>query len=122
VIFRIITDQTAEAPALQNGEVDAIYPQPNSDLLSAVNGMSGVQYYIGKGLIWEHFNLNEKNQFLADKTLRTAIFTAIKRQDVVNRTIGTFVPGATTMGNHIYVPGQAGYQDNTTATGLVPVT
>lgn len=118
VIFRMITDQTAEAPALQNGEVDALYPQPNTDLLNAVKGISGTQYYIGKGLNWEHFNLNEKNQFLKDKTLRTAIFTAVNRQDIVNRTIGTFVPGASTMGSHMYVPGQAGYQDNVTPLGL----
>lgn len=118
IIFRMITDQTAEAPALQNGEVDALYPQPNADLLNAVQGISGTQFYIGKGLIWEHYNLNEKNQFLKDHTLRQAIFTAINRQDVVNRTIGTFVPGASTMGNHMYVPGQAGYQDNVTPLGL----
>ncbi len=118
LIFRIITDQTAEVPALQNKEVDAIYPQPNNDLLNAVKGVSGVQWMIGKGLIWEHYNLNEKNKFLKDQALRTAIFTAIKRQDVVNRTIGTFVPNAATMGNHIYVPGQPGYKDNVSSTGL----
>lgn len=118
LIFRIITDQTQEAPALQNSEVDAIYPQPNTDLLQQVNSMQNVQYWIGKGLIWEHFNLNEKNEFLKDQALRTAIFTAINRQDVVSRTIGQFVPGAQTMGSHIYVPGQPGYQDNTTPAGL----
>lgn len=118
LVFRIITDQTQEAPALQNGEVDAIYPQPNTDLLQQVNAMQNVQYWVGKGLIWEHYNLNEKNQFLKDHTLREAIFTAVNRQDVVQRTIGQFVPGASTMGNHIYVPGQPGYQDNTTPLGL----
>ena len=118
LIFRIITDQTQEAPALQNKEVDAIYPQPNTDVAQQVATMQGVQYWIGKGLQWEHFNLNEKNQFLSDKSLRKAIFTAINRNDVVQRTIGQFVPGASTMGNHIYVPGQAGYQDNTTTAGL----
>jgi len=117
VIFRIITDQTQEVPALQNNEVDAIYPQPNTDILQAVQGLSGVQFNIGKGLIWEHYNLNEKNKFLADKTLRQAIFTAVKREDIINRTIGQFVPDAAPMGSHIYVPGQPGYQDNTTATG-----
>jgi peptide/nickel transport system substrate-binding protein len=117
LVFRIITDQTQEAPALQNSEVDAIYPQPNTDLLQQVKSMQNTSYYIGKGLIWEHFNLNEKNQFLKDKALRTAIFTAISRKDIIARTIGQFVPGATPMGNHIYVPGQEGYTDNITSTG-----
>ena len=34
LIFRIITDQTQEPTALQNNEVQAIYPQPNADLVT----------------------------------------------------------------------------------------
>jgi peptide/nickel transport system substrate-binding protein len=117
LIFRIITDQTQEVPALQNGEVDAIYPQPNTDVLQAVQSVPDTQYFIGKGLIWEHYNLNEKNPFLSDKPLRQAIFTAVNRQDIIDRTIGQFVPNASPTGNHIYVPGQPGYQDNTSAAG-----
>ena len=116
LVFRIITDQTQEPTALQNNEVQAIYPQPNSDLVSAVKNIPNVSTYIGKGLVWEHFDFNEKNQFLKDKTLRTAIFTAINRQDIIARTIGTFIKGAQPIGNHIYVPGQAGYKDNVTST------
>jgi len=116
LVFRIITDQTQEPTALQNQEVQAIYPQPNQDLVDAVSKIQGVSTYIGKGLVWEHFDFNEKNQFLKDKTLRTAIFTAINRQDIINRTVGSFVSGAKPLGNHIYVPGQPGYKDNVTST------
>jgi peptide/nickel transport system substrate-binding protein len=117
VKFHIITDQTAEPTALQNKDVDVLYPQPNADLVSQVDGIQGVQSYIGKGLVWEHFNLNEKNQFLSDKSLRQAIFTAINRQDIIDRTYAEFVPNMTPIGNHIYVPGQPGYQDNVAGTG-----
>ena len=116
LVFRIITDQTQEPTALQNNEVQAIYPQPNQDLVDAVSKIQGVSTYIGKGLVWEHFDFNEKNQFLKDQTLRTAIFTAINRQDIINRTIGSFVAGAKPLGNHMYVPGQPGYKDNVTST------
>ncbi len=114
--FQIITDQTQEPTALQNKEVNAIYPQPNQDLVDQVKKIQGVQYYLGKGLVWEHFEFNEKNQFLSDKVLRTAIYTAIDRKAIIARTIGTFVNGAQPLNNHIYVPGQPGYQDNVTAT------
>ena len=114
--FQIITDQTQEPTALQNKEVQAIYPQPNQDLVDQVKKIQGVNYYLGKGLVWEHFEFNEKNQFLSDKVLRTAIYTAIDRQAIIARTIGTFVNGAQPLNNHIYVPGQPGYQDNVTAT------
>ena len=117
LIFRIITDQTQEPTALQNNEVTAIYPQPNADLVSSTDQIQGINTYLGKGLVWEHFDFNEKNKFLSDKSLRTAIFTAINRQDVIDRTIGQFVPNASPLGNHMYVPGQPGYQDNVTSTG-----
>ena len=117
LIFRIITDQTQEPTALQNNEVTAIYPQPNADLVSSTDQIQGINTYLGKGLVWEHFDFNEKNKFLSDKSLRTAIFTAINRQDIIDRTIGQFVPNASPLGNHMYVPGQPGYQDNVTSTG-----
>lgn len=117
LIFRIITDQTQEPPALQNNEVTVIYPQPNADLVSQTEQIQGINTYLGKGLVWEHFDFNEKNKFLSDKNLRLAIFTAINRQDIIDRTIGQFVPGAQPLGNHMYVPGQAGYQDNVAGTG-----
>jgi peptide/nickel transport system substrate-binding protein len=115
--FKIITDQTQEPTALQNNEVQAIYPQPNADLVDQVSKIPNVQTYLGKGLVWEHFDFNEKNKFLKDKTLRVALFTAINRKDIIARTVGQYVPGATPLGNHMYVPGQPGYQDNVTDTG-----
>jgi len=117
LIFRIITDQTQEPTAFQNHEVDAGYPQPNEDLVSRINQIQGLSTFLGKGLVWEHFDFNEKNEFLSDKQLRLAVFTAINRKDIIARTIGQFVDGATTIDNHMYVPGQPGYQDNVTATG-----
>jgi peptide/nickel transport system substrate-binding protein len=117
LVFRIITDQTQEPTALQNNEVQAIYPQPNADLVTKTNQIQGINSYLGKGLVWEHFDFNEKNKFLKDKSLRQAIFTAISRKDIIARTVGQYVPGATALGNHMYVPGQPGYQDNVTSTG-----
>jgi peptide/nickel transport system substrate-binding protein len=117
LVFRIITDQTQEVPALQNNEVQAIYPQPNADIVQAVGNLQGVSSYLGKGLTWEHLDFNEKNPLLADKQLRLAIFTAINRKDIIAKTIGQFVPGASPLGNHMYVPQQDGYKDNVTASG-----
>ena len=114
LIFRIITDQTQEVPALQNDEVQVIYPQPSADLVKQAKGISGVQTYLGKGLIWEHLDLNTKNQFLADKNLRKAVFTAISRKDIITRGVGQFVSGVQPLNNHMLLPGQAGYQDNVT--------
>ncbi len=119
LVFRIITDQTQEVPALQNHEVQAIYPQPNADITGAVDKLSGqgIDSYLGKGLQWEHLDFNEANSLLKDKTLRTAILTAVNRNQVIAKTIGQFVPNAKPLNNHMYVPGQPGYQDNVSSTG-----
>jgi peptide/nickel transport system substrate-binding protein len=117
VVFRIITDQTQEVPALQNNEVQAIYPQPNADIVAQVDKLDGVDSYLGKGLTWEHLDFNTTNKVLKDKVLRTAIFTAVNRKEIISKTIGQFVPNAAPLGNHMYVPGQPGYKDNVTSTG-----
>jgi peptide/nickel transport system substrate-binding protein len=117
LVFRVITDQSQLASALQNHEVDAIYAPPSTDLVHEVGGLQGVQSYLGRGLIWEHLDFNEKNKFLKDRHLRTAIFTAIDRKAVIARTIGQLGIKPTPLSNHIYVPGQPGYQDNVSSTG-----
>jgi peptide/nickel transport system substrate-binding protein len=117
LIFRVITEQTQEVPALQNNEVQAIYPQPNADIVTQVGGLQGVDSYLGKGLTWEHLDFNTTGKILSDKVLRTAIFTAVNRQGIIDKTIGQFVPGAKPLNNHMYVPGQPGYKDNVTASG-----
>ena len=117
LVFRIITDQTQEPDALRAGDVTALYAQPNQDMVEKVSGFQGISTYLGKGLTWEHFDFNEANPLFKDKVLRTAIFTAIDRQAIIDRTVGLFVPGITTLNNRMYVPGQAGYKDNLTASG-----
>jgi peptide/nickel transport system substrate-binding protein len=125
LVYKIITDQTAEVPALQNGEVNYLYPQPNADMVSQVQGMTGVKSMLGKGLVWEHLDLQLANTALgganpndpAKLALRTAIFTAVNRKQILDRTIGTFDKDIDLLGSHNFVPGQAGYKDLVTATG-----
>ena len=113
LVFRIITDATTEAPALQSGEVQAINPQPEVDLVKSVQSQKGVVYHIGAGLIWEHFDFNLKNEVLQNKAVRLAIFTALDRDALIARTIGQFAPNVKKVDNHMFVPGQTGYVDNT---------
>jgi peptide/nickel transport system substrate-binding protein len=115
LVFRIITDATQETPALQSGEVNAINPQPEVDLVKSVQAQKGILYHIGGGLIWEHFDFNLKNPSLKDVVVRTAMFTALNREALVKRTVGQFDPNVKVMDNHMFVPGQAGYVDNTPA-------
>ena len=117
LVFRIITEQSQAVPALQNNEVQAIYPQPNADIVSQVKAIPNVQFTLGKGLVWEHFDMNLKNEFLADKALRLAMFTATNTKDIIAKTIGQFAPNSVPLGSHNFMPGQPGYVDQVTPTG-----
>jgi peptide/nickel transport system substrate-binding protein len=117
LVYKIITKQTEEVPALQNGEVNEIYPQPNQDMVTQVKGLANVKYRLGMGLTWEHLDLNLKSPALADKVLRQAVFTVIDRKSLIAKTVGQFATGAEPLGSHNLVPGQKGYTDLVTPTG-----
>ena len=117
LIFKVITDATQEPIALQNNEVQGIYPQPEVDLVKQIKAIPNVTYTIGSGLNWEHFDLNLHNPTLGKyKALRQAMFTALSIKDIMAKTVGQFDSKVKQLGSHNLVPGQAGYQDLVTAT------
>lgn len=111
LVFRVITDANQEPPALQNNEVQGIYPQPQVDLVSTVKNIPSVIYRIGAGLTWEHFDLNLKNPALKDVALRQAMFTAVDRQGLISKTVGQFAPNIKPLQSHNFMPSQKGYTD-----------
>jgi peptide/nickel transport system substrate-binding protein len=117
LIYRIITDARQEPTALQNREVQVIYPQPQVDLVEQVRRIPGVSSFVGLGLSWEHFDLNLSNGYLADPVLRTAIFTAVDRQAIINKTVGQFTDKIKPLNSHNFVPQQDGYEDMISETG-----
>ncbi|MGH3390251.1 MAG: ABC transporter family substrate-binding protein [Actinomadura sp.] len=117
MIWRIISDAAQEPTALQNNEVQAIYPQPQVDLVSQVKQIPNVSSTIGAGLTWEHFDLNLETPALKDKALRQAMFTAVNTKDLIAKTVGQFTTGIVPLGNHNFVPGQPEYKDVVTPTG-----
>jgi peptide/nickel transport system substrate-binding protein len=110
VIFRIITDSAQEPTALQNNEVQVIYPQPQVDIVQQVANMPGVSQTQGLGLQWEHIDLNLDNPFLADEALRDAIFVATNRQDIIDKTVGQFNDEVTPLNSHMFMQGTEGYE------------
>lgn len=111
LIFRIITEASQAPTALQNNEVQMIVPQPQVDLVEQVKNIPQVSHAIDLGLSWEHFDFNLENKFLADEPLRDAMFTAIDRQEIIDKTVGQFTSGIKPMNSHNLVPGQDHYQN-----------
>ncbi len=92
LVFRIITDQSQEVPALQNNEVQAIYPQPNADMVNQVKQINGRAVHPGQGPGLGAPGPEPEEHALADTGLRQAIFTAVDRKAIIDKTIGQFVP------------------------------
>jgi peptide/nickel transport system substrate-binding protein len=117
IIYRIITDATQEPLALQNNEVQVIYPQPQVDLVEQVRNLPNISSFIGLGLTWEHADLNLSNKFLAAMPLRQAMFTAVDRQAMIDKTVGQFTDKVRPLDNHNFMPQQKGYEDVISETG-----
>ncbi len=117
LIYRIITDARLGPTALQNREVQVIYPQPQVDLVEQVRRIPGVSSFVGLGLSWEHVDINLQNPFLAEPALRTAMFTAVDRQAIIDKTVGQFTDKIRPLNSHSFVPQQSGYEDVVSETG-----
>lgn len=123
ITFRAITDTSQEPTALQNHEVDGIYPQPETSLVTALKNMgSQITFKVDTGLSFEHIDFNLKNPALGNdkwgKTLRVAMFTATDRNAILAKTIQQFQPSAVPLNNRMLVSQQQGYQDNVAKYGL----
>jgi peptide/nickel transport system substrate-binding protein len=112
VVFRFLPESTTQPAALQNNEVDLIYPQPQLDQVQQVKALPDVTSEINFGLSYEHFDFNFKNEFLGDEAVRKAIATGINIQELVDRTVKQFSDQAQPLGNRIYLTGQPEYQDH----------
>jgi peptide/nickel transport system substrate-binding protein len=112
IVFRFLPESTTQPAALQNNEVDLIYPQPQLDLVAQVKALPDVTSELNIGLSFEHLDFNFKNEHLADPAVRKAIATALDVPELVARTVKQFTEEAQPLGNRIWLPGQEPYQDH----------
>src|SRR4029450_13021319 len=77
IVFRFLPESTTQPAAMQNNEVDLIYPQPQLDQVQQVKGLPDVTSELNIGLSFEHFDFNFKNEHLADPAVRQAIATGM---------------------------------------------
>jgi len=112
MVFRFLPESTTQPAALQNNEVDLIYPQPQLDQVQQVKALADVNSEINFGLSFEHLDFNFKNEHLGDLKVRQAIATGINIQELVDRTVKQFSDKAQPLGNRLWLTGQKYYQDH----------
>lgn len=116
----LVLDDAARIPALQNKTIDAT-GVASLDELTIAQRTQGISIRRAPGPSWTHLTFNgAPGSILADKALRQAVAKGIDRQAIVNVVQRGLVADPTPLGNHIFVAGQEGYQDNSAAVAYDP--
>ncbi|MCX8559358.1 ABC transporter family substrate-binding protein [Mycolicibacterium mucogenicum] len=116
----LVLDDAARIPALQNNAIDATGLGSIDDMVRA-RRTKGVDIRTAPGPTWSHLTFNgAPGSILADPALRHAIATGIDRKTIVTVLQHGLVDNPVPLNNHIYVAGQAGYQNNSGGTPFDP--
>ncbi|RLP80816.1 ABC transporter family substrate-binding protein [Mycetocola lacteus] len=116
LIIRFIGDTNAQVSALQNGEVNAIYPQTSADTVTALE-KANAKIERGDQLAYDHLDLNFKSDVFKDKNVREAFLKTIPRQQILDSIITPVNNKAEVLNSQIYVPQNAEYKDATKVNG-----
>jgi peptide/nickel transport system substrate-binding protein len=118
IIFRFILDDSQQPPAIENGEVNMVNPALASvAFLDSVKGISNFTTEVDPGLEFQHIDFNESNYYLAQAGIRHAIAYGTNRAQMVQRLVTPLTSAIQPLDNHIYMPVQPQYRDNSDGYG-----
>ncbi len=110
VVIRFIA-ATSQAQALENGEIQAMDPQPNPDLQKQLEKLGdSIVFDTADQFTWEHYDFNFDGAF-GDKALREAFALCLPRQTIVDNLIKPDNPEAIVLNSRYYLPFQPDYQE-----------
>jgi len=102
--FKVITDTNSEIQAMRGGEVDAIYPSPQT-ALAQLKGQTGLTYSSLPGFTQEHVDIQvgpKGNPLLKQPWMRQAITLGINRHSLIVALYGQIAPGLKPLNNLEY--------------------
>jgi peptide/nickel transport system substrate-binding protein len=110
IVIRFLAGD-AMVQALQNGEINAMDPQPQVELVNQLKAAGDkVKFSTSDQFTFEHFDFNFKGTF-ADKNLREAFAKCIPRQQIVDNLIKPQNANAKIMQSRFVYPFQPAYAD-----------
>jgi peptide/nickel transport system substrate-binding protein len=115
LVLRGISDQVAQAQALENGEVQVnSMAQPDANAAERLRGLTaqGVTFGAANGLSFEHFDLNFKNKWLTDQAVRKAFMQCVNRDELAEKLIRPVLANAKPLGSLVFFQGEEGYVDD----------
>ena len=112
--FRAL-DPAATGTAFANSEIDVLTGIINAQQYLEAQTRSDAEIRRAGGLQWRHFTFNSESGVLNDKDLRASIVRGINREAITESDLSgipDLVPADLVLGNHFFMPGQEGYEDN----------
>ena len=122
VIFKFISDGTAAAQALANGELDVYSGQPTADAVAALKKLTNVNLIGGINACYEHWDTRvgnapgqpEYNGIFKGHggkgaDLRRAFLLSVPREEINEKLIKPINPNAPILGSTFIAPGFEGY-------------
>lgn len=116
MIFRAFDNAEATAQAFANGEIDYLGMITAAPMYELAQGRSDVEMKMSTSVQWRHFTFNSRTETLSNKAVRQAIQYGVDTVDITASDLAG-LPSAEMdvhLGNHFFMPGQEGYQDNST--------
>lgn len=112
IVFRFILDDTKQPAALRSGEVNMVNPVLASiPYLDSLKSIPGVTVSVQPSLQFQHIDFNEADPYLALAGVRHALAYGTNRPQMISELIAPLSRGIGPLNNHIFMPTQAGYAD-----------
>jgi peptide/nickel transport system substrate-binding protein len=114
VVFKVVQDTNAEFQDFKSGQVDAIYPQPQIDVINAISaglGSDTNSVYNANTASLEALWLNNAKFPFTDVAVRQAFAYALNRDQLVNQLFGKL--GVTKASQSLNPPVLGPYSDQT---------
>ncbi|OLT08991.1 hypothetical protein BJF78_06490 [Pseudonocardia sp. CNS-139] len=112
-IIYVGIDPNAAPEAFANGTLSFFDIGPNVAYFQRAQQVADAVVRTSNGPNYRHITFSgAPGSILEDPALRRAIMKGIDRRIITQSQIGPIVPDAQPLGNHLYVEGLAGYQDN----------
>lgn len=110
IVIRYI-EQEGQAQALANGEVDAMDPQPNPELVAQLGKMADVTVVNAEAFTFEHYDFNFKSEAMKNRDVREAFALCLPRQEIVDKLIKPQNPKAQILNNRYFESFEKDYTD-----------
>ncbi len=128
IIFRFLSDGTAAAQALANGELDIYEGQATVDGVAKLKATKGVAVFTGSSAVYEHIDINmcedSKSVFnplvsgeAKARALREAFLLAIPREEILDKLVRPIAPTTPILRSSFSFPGMATYDKTVVANG-----